>query len=129
LLPQNQDVAIRLEDPVPDGLFVFPIKVHRLFPAAAGARTYYLNGQEGSINQNYSVHRAELTAIFIPAAYGAVATATLEGGSGGVAIDQASAAAVSRERALREQQAYKARAGIPVDLDRRTRWPLRDGDR
>jgi len=74
-LPQNQDVAVRLETGFPSGNYIFPVQVHRLFNAVEGPTTFYLLGQEGSAN-HYQAGRAKLSAVYLPSAYGVIAAAS-----------------------------------------------------
>ena len=121
-LPVNQDVALRLQAAMPTGTYAFPATVHGLFQVSAGSKTFYLLGQEGSGAQ-FTADDVQLTAIYLPTAYGTV-TPTIVAGGGGesdatpvragltateIATDREASLTVNRTRIENELAQMKAR--------------------
>ena len=69
-LSSTQDIELRLDNALPDGLYDAPVTVHGLFPVSAGARTIYFNGDQNSLGHDIDVLDSTLTCVFFPTAYG-----------------------------------------------------------
>jgi hypothetical protein len=105
-LPVNQDVALRLQAAMPTGTYAFPATFHGLFQVSAGSNTFYLLGQEGSGAQ-FTAEDIQLTAVYLPTAYGTVTPTIVAGGGGESDVTPvragltASEVATDREASLR----------------------------
>ncbi len=73
--PENQDVAVNVPSVLPSySAYRFPVTVHGLFEVTSGAHTFYFLGEHTTGNATSSVVAwdIQLTAIYIPTAYGTV---------------------------------------------------------
>ncbi len=61
--------------------YALPITVHGLFPASAGSNTYYLMGEEINGECEWVVTNVQLSAIYVPTAYGSIYSPALAGAS------------------------------------------------
>jgi hypothetical protein len=67
--PNAQNNELTLADSLPTGVYKFPVSVHGVFEVtAAGPNTYYLIATE--LSGEISVNKSNLTALYIPTAYG-----------------------------------------------------------
>lgn len=83
IVPENQDVAVRLAAYSASGLYNFPVTVHGLFQvAAAGTYTYYFLGHR--VGGLFICYDAQLTLVYLPTSYGTV-TPTVAGNAAGAA--------------------------------------------
>lgn len=69
-LPTNGDVETRLGSTLPTGGYDHAVTVHSVFSATAGSNTYYLNGDLNTGSSTATALDTQLSAIFIPTAYG-----------------------------------------------------------
>ena len=80
-LPINQDVQARVPASAPSGTYDFPASAHGLFEVSAGLNTFYFVAGE-LFGGSATMFDLQLTLIFFPTAYGAVAP----NGPGGFAV-------------------------------------------
>lgn len=71
--PGNGDIELIIDDATPTGVFDHPVTVHGLFNAFQGSNTYYFLGLKTFAGGSASVLDVQLSAIFIPTAYGTLA--------------------------------------------------------
>lgn len=70
-----QDVGLQLYSACPTGIYQFPVSNNNLFTVAgAGTYTYYFVGYEAA--GNFTLYDCQLSLVFIPTAYGTVASST-----------------------------------------------------
>ncbi len=70
----NTDLEFRLDPDLPAGQYDFPYSGHALFPVSQGANTFYFNASDNSTGgATASVFDRQLSAIYIPTSYGALA--------------------------------------------------------
>ncbi len=120
-LPTNQDVELLISNAAPTGVYRFPVTVHALFPVLAGARTFYFLGQE--LSGNAVAQDIQLTAVFLPTAYGAAGFQGDEPGAGDdddpdsargplspeeIEWERAEAIRLNEERLIREREQLAA---------------------
>ncbi len=72
-LPTNGDVETRLGSTVPSGTYDHAVTVHSVFSAVEGPNTYHLNGDLSTGSASAAALDIQLSAIFIPTAYGSAA--------------------------------------------------------
>ncbi len=71
--PGNGDIELIIDDATPSGNFDHPVTVHSMFNATEGSNTYYFLGLKTFTGGSASVLDIQLSAIFIPTAYGSLA--------------------------------------------------------
>jgi hypothetical protein len=116
-LSTSQDIEVRIEGDSPNGLYDHPVTVHGVFPVSAGARTFYLVGDQNSAGHTVSALDSTISAIFVPTSYGTVTgsretpggrtdvlTPAQLGGQtpGQLAVEQGTSALANSERLARE---------------------------
>lgn len=72
-IPINGDIELRISSTNPTGSNDFPVTVHSIFAASAGANTFYFLGDKNFLGGAVFVLDRQLTAVFIPTSYGALA--------------------------------------------------------
>lgn len=97
-LPANQDVSFILPSTLPNGTFQFPVSVHGLFQVSAGSNTFHFLAVPNPTGQIAA--DIQLTAIFIPTAYGTVTSTLLADG----AEDAAAAHGPTTPRTLEQER-------------------------
>lgn len=75
-MPTNGDVELRMDGNGASGSYDYPVTVQAIFPAVQGANTYYFLGDQNSTAGSFTVLDKQLSAIFIPTAYGTVSRET-----------------------------------------------------
>jgi hypothetical protein len=81
--PSSPTGLVRVPSSWPTGAdyFVAPICVAYVFPVNAGSTTFYLNVYESSSTGNDAISTPNISVVYLPTAYGAVAT-VLQNGAG-----------------------------------------------
>ncbi len=69
-IPSHGDLETRIDSNISTGGYDHAVTVHSVFEVSAGSNTFYLLGDENSGGGLSSVFDTQLTAIFIPTAYG-----------------------------------------------------------
>lgn len=72
-IPSNGDLETRIDLSTAEGTYDHAVTVHSVFPAVAGSNTFYFLGNQNHFGASSRVHDTQLSAIFIPTAYGSVA--------------------------------------------------------
>jgi len=72
-LPASRDVHIGLPTSLSSGTAKIPVSVQATLPVSAGPSTFHLLGRENF--GTFSVEDVQLTAVFVPTAYGSVSSA------------------------------------------------------
>lgn len=72
-LPSNGDVELRIDAVLPSAVYDYPVTVQAIFPASAGPNTYHFIGDQNSSSGEIFVLDRQVSAIFVPTAYGSVA--------------------------------------------------------
>tara|TARA_R110002072_G_scaffold223968_1_gene380998 strand:- start:53 stop:1507 length:1455 start_codon:yes stop_codon:yes gene_type:complete len=72
-LPANGDVELRIGGELPTATYDYPVTVQAIFQASQGANTYYFIGDQNTTSGNITVLDRQVSAIFVPTAYGSVA--------------------------------------------------------
>jgi len=82
--PSSPTAVVRVPSSWPTGgdYFVAPACVMYIFPVSAGSTTFYLNIVETSSTGNDAITTPNISVVYLPTAYGAVAT-LLQSGAGG----------------------------------------------
>ena len=74
----NTDIKIRLHEGVPTGIFTFPASSHALYPVNEGANTFYLLADKDWFGGFANVEDTQITAVYLPTAYGNASAITDE---------------------------------------------------
>ena len=98
-LPENQDLLLQLPSSATSGIYSFPITCSGFFEVLTGVHTFRFIGRQGSGAGN--AIDVQLTAVFIPSAYGTVEP-TAAGGADGDGKLLITEADVSSQRAATE---------------------------
>ena len=69
----NTDLELNVPSNAPNGLYEYPITTHAIFPASQGLNTYYFLADKDYLNGGVQVLDRQLSAIYIPTAYGSLA--------------------------------------------------------
>lgn len=118
-IPSNGDLETRIDLNTAEGTYDHAVTVHSVFPAIAGSNTFYFLGNQNHFGASSRVLNTQLSAIFIPTAYGSVA---LGGGAStpdehtplsgpmtqyDIVMEQNAAIIANNERLEREMDAMK----------------------
>lgn len=69
----NTDLELNVPSGAPNGIYEYPITTHAIFPASQGLNTYYFLADKNYLNGGVQVLDRQLSAIYIPTAYGSLA--------------------------------------------------------
>lgn len=72
VIPSSGDIETRIPGGNPTGTYDHATTVHAIFPVSQGLNTFYLLGDQNSTGTAVAVFDYQLSAVFIPTAYGAV---------------------------------------------------------
>jgi hypothetical protein len=114
--PNTQDHAVVISSNAPSGTYTQAVTVHGLFQVSAGANTFYLNGWGSSGSLLPEVQDIQLTAIYLPTAYGTV-DPTAVASSAAPAGDSGTFAALTPSGPAEEQAAVFHPRRIERELD------------
>ncbi len=82
VFPDNQELSLMYDDPLPTGLRHIPVGCHGLFQVpSSGTFTFFFLGAKS--DGNFNCHDIQLTLVFLPTAYGDVNPTMSGGGSPG----------------------------------------------
>lgn len=119
-LPSNQDMDLALPSSLGSGRVKVPVGVERIFPVTSGMNTFHFLGR--TVTGSYSADDIQLTAIFLPTAYGTIYTGSAPPAGSGDAMatdDEAStdpdavraaSVAANEARIAREQHQAQTKA-------------------
>lgn len=80
-IPDNQDLTFFLPPGAASGTYLVPGANHAVYPVTAGSHTFYLVGFKNAAAADVQIWDVQLTALYVPTAYGTVTGPALATGA------------------------------------------------